>query len=190
MTMKDVIQVKTLLVEHQHDALLQFYKDYPRLYVSTVLLRLGESCLPSFPPTLAQFVTTPAQQGAQTRAVVIRIKREEYPALWAFYNDLPYGARTNVLINVLNWYATMAEADKTLLEKAYWRRGDNASSSPAALQADVTAADSGKHPVIAPVPEAITRPVLVEAPRNGHHDLEPPVSERAADPLKGRQVGL
>lgn len=52
MTMKDVIQVKTELVEHQHDALLQFYKDYPRLYVSTVLLRLGESCLPSYPQHL------------------------------------------------------------------------------------------------------------------------------------------
>ena len=189
MNMKDVIQVKTSLVEHQHDALLQFYKDYPRLYVSTVLLRLGESCLPSFPPTLAQFVTSPAQQGADTRAVVIRIKRDEYPALWAFYNDLPYGARTNVLINVLNWYATMAEGDKTLLEKAYWRRADSVNSAPATLQAEGIDGGGAKHPVISPVPEPIARPVLVEASRTGHQDLEPP-GERAADPLKGRTVGL
>ena len=189
MTMKDVTQVKTELVEHQHDALLQFYKDYPRLYVSTVLLRLGESCLPSYPPTLAQFVTTPAQQGAEKRAVVIRIKRDEYPGLWAFYNDLPYGARTTVLINVLNWYATIAESDKTLLEKAYWRRGDSANTSQAAVQVDGTAVNGGKQDAIATATEVAARPVLVEATRNAHQEQQP-VSEKAADPLKGRQVGL
>lgn len=188
--MKDVIQVKTELVEHQHDALLQFYKDYPRLYVSTVLLRLGESCLPSYPPTLAQFVTTPAQQGAEKRAVVIRIKRDEYPGLWAFYNELPYGARTNVLINVLNWYATIAESDKTLLEKAYWRRGDSANTSPAAMQVEGTAVNGGKQDASATAPEVVARPVLVEAPRNVHQEQQQPVSEKAEDPLKGRQVGL
>lgn len=118
--MKDVVQVKTEIIEHQHDALIEFYEVYPRLFANKVLLKLGESFLDMHPPTLADFETLrPAPQSTR-RNIVIRIDKMEFPKLWDFYRKLPYGSRKTVIVNVLNTYAQIAEADKAVMEKAYW----------------------------------------------------------------------
>lgn len=120
--MKDTIQIKTELVQFQHDALLDFYKTYPRLIVNKLLLRLCEGCLPLYPPTLANFVFTEPMPSAERRSVVIRIQKAEFPSLWQFYTDLPHGARAYVMVNVFNSYVQHAETDRGVLEKAYWKR--------------------------------------------------------------------
>lgn len=120
--MKDIIQIKTELVEFQHDALIAFYNTYPRLIVNKLLLRLCEGCLRLFPPTLADFIVTPAMPNAERRAVVIRIHKREFPELWQFYTELPYGARAHVMLNIMNRHAQHAETDRSVLETAYWKR--------------------------------------------------------------------
>lgn len=135
--MTDVVQIRAQLIEHQHDALISFYDTYPRLFVNKLLLRLCEWCLTQYPPTLAHFVSTPEMQGATKRQVVIRLDKDIYPGFWKFYKELPYGARSVVLPNVMNQYATMAEADKRLLERVYWGAGTD--DAPGSKQDKATA---------------------------------------------------
>lgn len=126
--MKDVVQIKAELFEHQHDALMTFYDTYPRLFVNKLLLRLCEGCIPDYPPSLAQFTTSAPSPGAKKRKVVIRLSKSLSPAFWVFYKDLPYGARSVVIINLMNHYAQLAEADKRLMERVYWSGAAAASS--------------------------------------------------------------
>ncbi|MPQ69415.1 hypothetical protein [Pseudomonas sp. MWU12-2323] len=128
--MKDVVQIKAELVEHQHDALMTFYDTYPRLFVNKLLLRLCEGCMADYPPSLAQFTTSEPLALAKKRKVVIRLNKSLSPAFWEFYKGLPYGARSVVIINLMNHYAQIAEADKQLLERVYW---SSASESPPTL---------------------------------------------------------
>ena len=128
--MKTTVQIKADLYEGQHDALIAFYNTYPRLIVSKLLLRLCEGCMPNFPPTLAQFESSPTPTDATARSVAIRLDKDEHPVFWRFYKDLPYGAKSIFIVNLMNHYAQLAEADRTLLESIFWSANANGSANP------------------------------------------------------------
>lgn len=131
------VQVKAELVENEHEALNDFYNIYPKLFANKVLLALAERCLDEYPPTLANFETKQGEKARVVRSVVLRIDPEMFPKLWAFYKDLPFGSKTMVLVNVLNGYAQLAEADRSILEDAFWGSGNRPKPSP--VESNVTA---------------------------------------------------
>ncbi len=193
--MKDEIQIKAELIEYQHDAMIEFYKTYNRLFVNKVLLRLCESCFPLFPPSLANFVLSERRPDARVRNVVIRLDRKAYPNLWQFYKDLPYGARSTVIVNVLNRFVQIADANKQLMESAYWGtlsdEGPGLTPSQEAAAAPAPAAE-GSHssmhesqPVALPEGEAKHQeePVKMEASQVSQES-------EADDPLENFKVSL
>tara|TARA_R110002124_G_scaffold128157_23_gene288799 strand:- start:27382 stop:27912 length:531 start_codon:yes stop_codon:yes gene_type:complete len=123
--MKDVTAIKTQTIEHQHDSLIHFYETYPKLVAHKVILKLGESLLGTRPPTLADFEANRPQPNAVVRNIVLRIDRKEFPKLWQLYQGLPYGSKKTVIVNILNTYAQMAEADKRIMESAFWGKSDD-----------------------------------------------------------------
>lgn len=144
--MKDSVQIKAELFEGRHDALLGFYERYSRLFVNKLLLKLCEGIMPSYKPSLALFDQQP--DGAQTkgRKVSILIEKDSSPLMYAFYRDLPYGSRTMVIVNLMNSYVQVAEADPKLMERLYWD-----SFVPAPRLVDAEAAQA-----VLPAPETHT----------------------------------
>lgn len=187
--MKDKLQIKTTLFEFQHDALMAFYETYPKMVANKVLLRLCEACLPIYPPTLAHFNCSEPKQDAKTRKVSIAFSKEESPLLWDFYNnELPHGARANVMTNILNAYAQYAEADKTILENAYWKKSIvTAEDGVATLPVSESGTADGRADQVSPL-------VAHEKPNNSHqpHPQPEPVPVEASDgdPLLGINSGL
>ncbi|MFL1449120.1 hypothetical protein ACI77O_12065 [Pseudomonas tritici] len=118
--MKTTVQIKGELIKGQHDALIDFYAQYPRLFVNKLLLKLCEGCMPLYPPKLAQFASNRTQQNEKPKNVAIRIDKSEHPVFWKFYKGLPYGAKASFIVNLMNHYVQLAEADRTLLENLYW----------------------------------------------------------------------
>ncbi len=120
--MKDSVQIKANLVAGEHDALIEFYGRFNRLFVNKLLLKLCEGVIPDYEPSLALFQSNVSENAEVARKVAIRIEKDKHPLMWAFYKDLPYGSRTMVIINLMNHYATLADADPRLMEKTYWSR--------------------------------------------------------------------
>lgn len=118
--MSSEIHVKAELIEGQHDAAIEFYASYSRHFVSKLVLRLAESLITEYPPSIANFLLAAPLQGAQIKKISLRINSDEHPHMWSFYKDLPYGGKSSVLANVLNSFIQMAEADKRIMERAYW----------------------------------------------------------------------
>jgi hypothetical protein len=199
--MKEEVQIKAVLVEHQHDALMSFYDRFPRLFVNKLLLKLCEGCLAEFPPTLAHFTTTERAPNAKTRKVVIRLHKSVSPSFWAFYKDLPHGARTVVLVNLMNHYAQLAEADMRLMDRVYWYNGANPvaqtmPSGPAITLAPSSSDVSGK---TSPTPGDGKSQTLTGKPGGGgqvnRDDQKEPVRsdgavESADDPLSRVEISL
>lgn len=125
--MKDTVQIKASLVAGQHDALIDFYGRFNRLFVNKLLLKLCEGVIPDYEPSLALFQSNVLEDALVSRKVAIRIEKDKHPLMWAFYKDLPYGSRTMVIVNLMNHYATLAEADPSIMEKTYWSRRPDAS---------------------------------------------------------------
>lgn len=195
--MKDVIQIKTELVQFQHDALIAFYQTYPRLIVNKLLLRLCEGCLRMYPPTLADFIVTAPQPHAERRAVVIRISKAEFPEVWQFYVELPYGARAHVMLNIMNRHAQLAETDRTVLESAYWRRPEEQSSAAPGLGAGTQHREEVAAQPAVPAAAAVQPPAPVSsqveaATRPAPETLVPIVPEQSEpdDPLASFKVSL
>lgn len=190
--MKDTVQIKANLVTGQHDALIDFYERFNRLFVNKLLLKLCEGVIADYEPTLALFQSNVPADAAVARKVAIRIEKDKHPLMWEFYKDLPYGSRTMVIVNLMNHYATLAEADPKIMENTYWSRRPDAnlrdSKEPAVqLVADVKPESKAST-------EAATAGNLssgrVENSSSGPENVpeaEPVVIE---DPLEGRSTGL
>lgn len=118
--MKTFVQIKAELFAGQHDSLIEFYDSYPRLFVNKLLLRLCEACMPLYPPKLAQFASNRNPSQVKPRVVAIRIDSNEHPIFWKFYKGLPYGAKQSFIVNLMNHYTLLAEADRNLLDNLYW----------------------------------------------------------------------
>lgn len=192
--MKNTVQIKAELYEGQHDALIAFYNTYPRLIVSKLLLRLCEGCMPLFPPTLAQFESGHTPSDGKPRPVAIRIDKHDHPQFWKFYKELPYGAKAIFIVNLMNHYAQLAEADRGLLESIYWSGDATAQTQLGAKGAQASISPVGN---ISPT-EQKTAPV-VDNDRSGvGEDLSGDVSTSTAtsmgavtptDPLHGLDLG-
>lgn len=124
--MKDKVQIKANLFEGQHDALIDFYGRFNRLFVNKLLLKLCEGVIPDYEPSLALFQSSVPEGATVARKVAIRIEKDKHPLMWDFYKDLPYGSRTMVIVNLMNQYATLAEADPSIMENTYWSRRSDA----------------------------------------------------------------
>ncbi|NVL48741.1 hypothetical protein F2S72_01870 [Pseudomonas syringae pv. actinidiae] len=120
--MKETVQIKANLLEGQHDALIEFYGRFNRLFVNKLLLKLCEGVIPDYEPSLALFQSSVPEGAKVARKVAIRIEKDKHPLMWEFYKDLPYGSRTMVIVNLMNQYATLAEADPSIMENTYWSR--------------------------------------------------------------------
>lgn len=192
--MKDTVQIKAGLVAGQHDALIDFYGRFNRLFVNKLLLKLCEGVIQDYEPSLALFQSSVPDGADVARKVAIRIEKDKHPRMWDFYKDLPYGSRTMVIINLMNHYATLAEADPTIMEKTYWSRRPDptlvVAQEPAAVlverpsperQAPVTMAPAAQARVGSESDNAGGASTPVPA------DAEPEVVE---DPLAGFSTGL
>jgi len=192
--MKDTVQIKAGLVAGQHDALIDFYGRFNRLFVNKLLLKLCEGVIQDYEPSLALFQSSVPEGANVARKVAIRIEKDKHPRMWDFYKDLPYGSLTMVIINLMNHYATLAEADPTIMEKTYWSRRPDptlvVAQEPAAVlverpsperQAPVTMAPAAQVGVgsESETPGSASIPVPADA--------EPEVIE---DPLAGFSTGL
>lgn len=125
--MKDTVQIKASLITGQHDALIDFYGRFNRLFVNKLLLKLCEGVIHDYEPSLALFQSNVLEDARVARKVAIRIEKDKHPLMWAFYKDLPYGSRTMVIVNLMNHYATLAEADPSIMENTYWSKRPEAS---------------------------------------------------------------
>lgn len=192
--MKDTVQIKAGLVAGQHDALIDFYGRFNRLFVNKLLLKLCEGVIQDYEPSLALFQSSVPDGADVARKVAIRIEKDKHPRMWDFYKDLPYGSRTMVIINLMNHYATLAEADPTIMEKTYWSRRPDptlvVAQEPAAVlverpsperQASVSMAPAAQAGAGSEVDTAGGASISVPA------DAEPEVVE---DPLAGVSTGL
>lgn len=185
--------IRLTLIENQHDALITFYDTYHRLYVNKLLLMLCEGCLPLYPPTLAHFETTAPVTGASERKIVIRLSRERYPTFWKFYKDLPYGARSVVIINLMNRYAQLAEADKRLMDNIYWRGSENEQAVPMPPEPAITMGPSGGNAVAEPTAistPAETQPVGSVAGKGDGSQTVVEESKNETDPLSGVTIDI
>ena len=99
--MKDTVQIKAGLVAGQHDALIDFYGRFNRLFVNKLLLKLCEGVIQDYEPSLALFQSSVPEGANVARKVAIRIEKDKHPRMWDFYKDLPYGSRTMVIINLM-----------------------------------------------------------------------------------------
>jgi hypothetical protein len=203
--MKDVVQIKAVLVENQHDALMSFYDSYPRLFVNKLLLKLCEGCLTEYPPSLAHFTTSQPAPDAKKRKVVIRLHKKLSPAFWDFYKELPHGARTVVLVNLMNHYAQLAEADMRLMDRVYWSSGPSlssatlASTGPAITVPHATneKTDGAKHSVVTKAEKSLVISGGTDQPMNADFGSRGAGSgksgvilEEQEDPLASFEVSL
>lgn len=191
--MKESVQIKATLVAGQHDALIEFYGRYSRLFVNKLLLKLCEGVIADYEPTLALFHSNDPVGAVVARKVAIRIEKDKHPKMWAFYKDLPYGSRTMVIVNLLTHYVTLAEADPAIMENTYWSRPPDAtlqaSAEPAVHLVGKTNAESKE------VAGAQHVPVQAGARQDGEASAASAVGSNAEpavveDPLSGFSTGL
>ncbi|KAF0253421.1 hypothetical protein [Pseudomonas putida] len=192
--MKDTVQIKAGLVAGQHDALIDFYGRFNRLFVNKLLLKLCEGVIQDYEPSLALFQSSVPEGANVARKVAIRIEKDKHPRMWDFYKDLPYGSRTMVIINLMNHYATLAEADPTIMEKTYWSRRPDptlvVAQEPAAVLVERPSPERQ-----APVSMAPAAPAGVgsESETTGSASIPVPADaepEVVEDPLAGFSTGL
>lgn len=193
--MKDTVQIKASLIVGQHDALIEFYGRFNRLFVNKLLLKLCEGVINDYEPSLALFQSNVMGDVEVARKVAIRIEKDKHPLMWAFYKDLPYGSRTMVIINLMNHYATLAEADATIMEKTYWsQRPDGGSkvkdgADPQAGTIHPATKLDEKHVPTgqAEIAEKIDQPRSAAPAPSQPDNLDPDDRE---DPLAGHSTGL
>jgi len=190
--MKESVQIKAVLFEGRHDALLGFYSRYSRLFVNKLLLKLCEGIMPNFKPSLALFDQHPENAHEKGRKVSILIEKKSSPLMYAFYCDLPYGSRTMVIVNLMNSYVQLAEADARLMERLYWD-----SFNPA-----TQASEASTDPSSVTLPKPSTNPVPAASEQGGDQRDEIVSSsvpdsigadagtEPQADPLSTFDTGL
>lgn len=118
--MKETVQIKALLVEGRHDALLAFIERYNKLFANKLLLRICEGVLPKYTPTLALFDDRASAEAKEGRTLNIKIHKASSPLMFQFYESLPFGTRMPVMVNLMNHYVQLVEADKKLMENLYW----------------------------------------------------------------------
>lgn len=184
--MTEAVRVKAQLITNRHDALIDFYGQWPRMIANKLLMQLSEVCLREYPPKLAN-LSGPDHHllTGEERGVSFRFTKESAPLTWAFYHQLPHGARQLVLTNALNGYAQLAEADRSLLEKA-WSKMAN---PPEWLAPDTTVASQSSEGSIwqeQPTPE-LQAGSEADAIQEVTAAAEPP---QPFDPLDGFEVGL
>lgn len=194
--MKESVQIKAALVVGQHDALIEFYGRYNRLFVNKLLLKLCEGLIADYEPNLALFHSNDSAGAAVARKVAIRIEKDKHPKMWEFYKDLPYGSRTMVIVNLLTHYATLAEADPAIMENTYWSRRPDAthqvSAEPAVHLVGKTSAESKEVAGVQHVPvqdagASRSQDGEASAAFAAGRNAEPAVVE---DPLSGFSTGL
>ncbi|HDS1721793.1 hypothetical protein NPS53_09790 [Pseudomonas putida] len=192
--MKDTVQIKADLVTGQHDALIDFYGRFNRLFVNKLLLKLCEGVIKDYEPSLALFQSNVPDDAVVSRKVAIRIEKEKHPLMWDFYKDLPYGSRTMVIINLMNHYATLAEADPTIMENTYWSRRPDptlvVAQEPAAQLIERPNAERQASESAAPAAHAV---VAAEVAGAGGVSISVQAAaepEKLEDPLEGHTTGL
>jgi hypothetical protein len=181
------IQIKTELVEGEHDALLDFYKLYPKVFANKLLVRLCEGFMPIYKPNLSFFLPTPRAKDAKVRKITIKLDQVACPKFFEFYANLPHGSKGIVLVKLINHYAQLVEGDRTLLEKMYWSGGPLDSSLSAATSPELPQGldSGGAVKVIAnvtPPPETEANKLEAAAEVIDHVDRH--------DPLESFTVGL
>jgi len=120
--------------------------------------------------------------------VAIRLSKESHPVFYEFYKNLPYGSRRIVMVNLMNHYAQLAEADRSLLEKVCWSGGGK-DDEHALQSSNASLAKEGQGIKVEPVPERV--PVREPSVAASTASPEPAVSEmEEADPLATMEVGL
>lgn len=194
--MKETVQIKANLLEGQHDALIEFYGRFNRLFVNKLLLKLCEGVIPDYEPSLALFQSSVPEGAKVARKVAIRIEKDKHPLMWEFYKDLPYGSRTMVIVNLMNQYATLAEADPSIMENTYWSRRpetvQKASAERAGQSVQQGQGDKKSAPVAVSDDRAVAGSRGVE-PSSAKVGPEAPNDEGAeveADPLTMLSTGL
>nr|WP_192963368.1 hypothetical protein [Pseudomonas fluorescens]CEK42178.1 hypothetical protein PQBR57_0225 [Pseudomonas fluorescens SBW25] len=193
--MKDTVQIKASLIVGQHDALIEFYGRFNRLFVNKLLLKLCEGVIKDYEPSLALFQSNVMGDVEVARKVAIRIEKDKHPLMWAFYKDLPYGSRTMVIINLMNHYATLAEADATIMEKTYWtQRPDGESKAKDVADPQVSSVQQAtkpdeKHAQIgqAEIPGQTDKPRSAAPAPSQPEILD---TDEQQDPLAGFSTGL
>lgn len=65
--MKDSVQIKGNLVAGEHDALIEFYMRFSRLFVNKLLLKLCEGVIPDYEPSLALFQSNVSENAEVAR---------------------------------------------------------------------------------------------------------------------------
>lgn len=193
--MKDTVQIKASLIVGQHDALIEFYGRFNRLFVNKLLLKLCEGVINDYGPSLALFQSNVMGDVEVARKVAIRIEKDKHPLMWAFYKDLPYGSRTMVIINLMNHYATLAEADATIMEKTYWsQRPDGGSKVKDGGDPQASNVHQATKPDAKPVPTGQAEiPGQIDQPRSAAPAPSQPENVDAddrEDPLAGFSTGL
>lgn len=196
--MKETVQIKALLVDGKHDALISFIDRYNKLFVNKLLLRLCEGILPTYTPTLALFDDQISAGSPERRKIHnIKIHRASSPQMFAFYESLPFGSRMPVMVNLMNHYVQLAEANSKLMEDLYWDvkavkplpAGTQTDSTPQANQAHtaVKQDDLPAHQVGASdkAIEVMATPITSQASSAIDNDRSPIV-----DPLSGFDTGL
>lgn len=190
--MRETVQIKALLIEGRHDALIAFNDRYSKLFVNKLLLRLCEGIIPTCKPSLALF-DEQAQSGEKHgRVVAIKIHKATSPLMFAFYESLPYGSRMAVMVNLMNSYVQLAEADPKLMEQLFWG-GSEVNPDPAPAQTEPLLKVSQEQPSVKTV-ELPAMPVnavsKADADSNSRNEVKRDEQQLVVDPLVGLETGL
>ena len=181
--MKDKIGVVAYLLEHYHDALIEFNKTYPRTVANSVIMQICDGCLEAYPPKLTDYTICEPQAGTKPIKVTFRIDRTTHPRLWRLYKKLPYGNKAAIIINIMNRHMQLAETEPSIFEKLCWAKDfglDPEDYQDKADEQEGIALTNQDEISIKPIP---TNPVLV----NEDDTASDPVK---TDPLLGVSVML
>lgn len=190
--MRETVHIKALLIEGRHDALIAFHKRYNKLFFSKLLLRLGEGIIQTYKPSLALFDEQAQSGNKDGRVVSIRIHKAKSPRMFAFYESLPHGARMAVMVNLMNNYVQLAEADPKMMEQLFWGDDDQKpEAAPVQKEAPVKMTQE-QLPTKSGEGSATTVDTVLNADAAGKNPNEVKRVEQqlVVDPLIGLDTGL
>lgn len=186
---KSLVQLRLEVYEGQHDALVTFYKTYPKVFVNKLLLRICEAFLPKYEPSLALYEPNHAPKLGESKKISVRLSKEKCPLLWDFYMNLDYGCRGHVMVNLMDRYVQILEADRSMLENFHWR-GEVTSPESPALPEPVSGQASGSVQLGAPEPAAQHSDDGSALPVSPHVAGDQPTAQEVDDPLASYDTGL
>jgi hypothetical protein len=135
---RSTFEINGHLYEGTHNALIELRQNLGSRNANRMLVHVCETLIEDYPLVFSDLQVMPSRKDQPGQAVKISVPQKSCPRLSRCYEQLPWGTRGAVMLQLMNRLYTMAEADPKVVEQILRRRQVISSPQPIGHEQFVT----------------------------------------------------